>query len=315
MIYLLEGPDCGGKTTLATEIEDSLTRMYDVKPVRFRRGPLKQDPLLEYLVPLHDYDKRNDTWILDRWHLGETVYGPILRDESKITQAQVNYIELVLHTLGVVPVHVTASLTELHDRFNERGGDDIVSWTQIVTAWNAYNDMMPRYSHYEELDTTTKHPMTAAIQVTQQFKGRVAFMDNRRPDDYLGSLWPRVLLLGDTQGSHEQNDKSERPRLRWPFVPWKNTSGHWLFSAMNAAHINTRNIGLVNACDRTPEALSNLWMDIDTPPVVTLGINAKKAAMEAGLTITQHISHPSHARRFHHNNLSSYGDQIRECMK
>ena len=104
-------------------------------------------------------------------------------------------------------------------------------------------------------------------------------------------------------------------QLPWPFVPWSSTSGLWLFRALSEANAHVHDIGLVNARERTPEALSSLWKRLDNPPVVSLGANAKKAAEAAGITLTEELHHPQFMRRFHHNDHMIYGQTIRKVMR
>ena len=74
-------------------------------------------------------------------------------------------------------------------------------------------------------------------------------------------------------------------------------------------------VGLVNACDRGSEALSDLYKQLDAPSVVALGVNARNAATEAGLPLAAHISHPQYARRFHNKSQAEYGQRIKESMR
>lgn len=309
MIILLEGSDCVGKTTLANACADALTAAGKTVVRRKNGTPKHPDPLVEYLVPLHDHDG-TEPWIIDRAHLGELVYGPILRGGSRLTLPQAHYIELVLTRLGTANIHVSASQTVHKERFDVRG-DAVVTWAQAAQAWLAFNVLRAEFSHYVTIHTDSYPLSRNVMDILRRLELEHEFHQDL-PTTYIGPSRPRVLLLGDKQGS----TRPGRPELRWPFVPWRDTSGHWLLEAMLAAGIHPAwDVGLVNACERGSEALSDLYKQLDAPFVVALGVNARNAATEAGLPLTAHMSHPQHARRFHNKSQAEYGQRIKESMR
>lgn len=323
MIIVLEGTDLSGKTTLADNIT---AQLYDRFVQRWRRGPLRpeQNPLNEYLVPLADYpykavsDDNADVWIMDRWHLGELVYGPMFRGGSRLSLAQAHYIELVLDQLAAVRVHVQVSTPTLSKRYTERG-DAMVSLAQALTLKTHYTRAMLDFPHYINIYTDVDVPLNDAMIIARAYaeKRRMLSRDAHNISQrYLGSLTPNVLLLGDKQGSHvnsAQIDVRNDP-LPWPFVPYNGTSGHWLFQTLLAANVNTYEIGLTNANEYTSEALNDLWNVLGKPTVVTLGNNARKATKAAYIPITAHLPHPQYARRFQYNKRQEYGQPIKDIQ-
>jgi len=82
-LVVIEGPDGAGKTTLA----EDLRRAFGHEIRHEGPPPPTQDPLLYYFGRL--YDAHLATFctrgqILDRFALGERVYGPILRGEDRL---------------------------------------------------------------------------------------------------------------------------------------------------------------------------------------------------------------------------------------
>jgi thymidylate kinase len=324
VIFLLEGPDLAGKTTLAQSIADMMREQYPNYIIHMhKRGPLHKDvnPMDEYLVPLHemtrsmvrkaDDPRPREIHIIDRWHAGELVYGPILRGASRLSRAQFNYIELVLYTYGVTPIYVNSALPTLQQRYDVRG--DSLSWNQIESAYRAYLDLlMLDNDHYRRVYTDTPWASSLAmIDITQTGTGGAPIVPWW--EGYLGGRYPRVLLLGDKQGPNPP--AGVITKLSWPFAPWRTTSGHWLFEALHEAKVNVHNVGLVNACERTPEALSSLWKRLDNPPVVTLGVHARRAAEAAEIPRDAETQHPQFMRRFHHDKLMDYGQAIKNVMR
>lgn len=111
MIVIIEGPDGSGKTTLAKKVVELTGAEYihAKKPVRH--------PLVEYTAPLEP----GKDYVLDRWHVGEMVYGPIHRGGSGLTQEQFWAVEQYLDDLGAVIVHCTGPTMDLVARLRERG--------------------------------------------------------------------------------------------------------------------------------------------------------------------------------------------------
>ena len=75
-VIILEGPDGGGKTTLATWLKREHGFSY------VHAGPPTEpaDMLAEYGAQLWKALHGRKNVVFDRLHLGELVYGPVLRD-------------------------------------------------------------------------------------------------------------------------------------------------------------------------------------------------------------------------------------------
>jgi len=141
LIIVLEGPDLAGKTTYARSLEREGFEYH-------HRGPLEGSAKKAYLDPLDDMATGDH--VLDRWHLSELFYGPLLRGESKIDPQLLNEIETQLTALGAMRFIVTAPLDEIVQRYAERG-DDLLSLEQIKQAHAFYEDWAEQDPRWERL--------------------------------------------------------------------------------------------------------------------------------------------------------------------
>lgn len=119
-IIIVEGVDGSGKTTLISLIEKAIPKHFQK---HFHHcGPLTGTVEQEYYDPLTRV--RFDTFFVgDRWHVGEMIYGPIYRGESKVTKRWKNDIEDLLDRRGSVKVIMKPGLDVVTSRLKERGED------------------------------------------------------------------------------------------------------------------------------------------------------------------------------------------------
>lgn len=290
MIFVLEGPDGAGKSTLARRLSET----YGMEI--WKKGPPSGDFMSEYVLPLMQIQRTHKDVVLDRWHVGELTYGPLLRGKSMMTYGQAAYVELVLRTLGATFIHVTASYETLLERINQRG-DDLIKPEHLSHLMVDYETYTAGRNHWFVLDTDTPYRVTDVYHL----HGVPIDVHPR----YLGSAMPEVLLLGD-----QRNEKSRwAPLIHWPFGPAPASSGLWLFDSLVSQGVDTQCLGLINACELEPRELRNVWSNLYLPPVVALGNNAARAAEDAKLTFIK-VPHPQYARRFQHYSSAEYVQRL-----
>jgi hypothetical protein len=120
MLILLEGPDGAGKTTLAQRLAFRMPGHADIRHC----SQLKRDPMDEYSNDLHMYAPGTHMNIIyDRHYIGELIYGPLYRGESKIDAGIKAAIEFRLNNLGALLVHVTHDVETLVMRCKAKGED------------------------------------------------------------------------------------------------------------------------------------------------------------------------------------------------
>lgn len=305
-IIVLEGPDGGGKSTLARRIIEH-DALLSKRRYLIHRGPIRSDPLTEYLRPLDEAvsdaeQGLESVFVLDRWHVGERIYGPILRGRSRLTKTQAVYIEMVLQSLGCCFLHVSQPIHALEQRWDIEP-DDLIKKDQLREIANKYWEYTFWHDHWATISPTEDAPIPFNLEVVINTRTPAPL-----PGKYIGPKKPKVLILGDARAANGLN-------WSWPFVPQGHLSGDWLLEAMLAANVQYMSVGLVNACELTTHDLYKLWQDLQHPAVISLGRNAEKAWKQLSINTGIRIHHPQYMRRFHMSDKETYGKIIKEQMR
>lgn len=301
MLLLVDGPDCVGKTYLVNALAQRLgARSRDSQVTRLHAGPPTQHPLNEYELPLLRYRPSTTTHVIcDRWHLGELVYPGVLDRPSKLDDAVLRHIELLLASRGALQVVLTPDEDEVRACLARRGDPvfdpaltgavlrgftDAVSRTTLPTVWLK-----------DRVDDDT---LNVIIQEGEYHA--VSCQHLRTLVTYVGGPRPGLLLLGDVRktGSHPTD---RRPA----FMPYPATSGHYLMGALDVDPADVLGgVGVVNACDvDDPRAA---WELLDRPITVTLGRAAQRVASWAD----RHAPHPQWQRRFRYHERAAYRELL-----
>lgn len=307
MLIILEGVDGSGKSTLAEKLWSELSHDYTGGVVKLlHKGPPERHPLDEYETPLLDYRPGTGEHIIcDRWHVGELIYPRVLGRKSKLTSAMLWHIELFLQSRGALLVHVDVQLQELARRLKIRG-DDLVKSVHLRELQNAYTDYVSGMSVLPLLRTQEHLINDGTVTLVGSIIERAAALEERysRLNEfvtYVGVTQPDLLLLGDDRG---KDVGTNRPA----FVPYGNTSGSYLLSALGSYHPDLR-VGLANACD--VDDPMRLWRTLRKPGVVTLGRNATaNVPVPTSWFDVRAVDHPQYVRRFHHHHAGEYGEHI-----
>lgn len=163
-VYVLEGPDHAGKTTTAAQISKvAREEGHNVRTVHF--GPPAPTLLPYELFQLyvdavaqaaHEAVTDNVVTIFDRLHIGEWVYGPMMRDRSLLTHTQIIAVDQMLDSIGAKKIHVTARFVTLRERHLAQGDDYVSTVAQLGSIRQRYLDTLrnPRLRGWVVLDTT-----------------------------------------------------------------------------------------------------------------------------------------------------------------
>lgn len=299
MIIILEGPDGAGKSTIVDELR---ARLPDARALHC--GPLDGDPFVEYEGGLRSWDGYQPI-ICDRWHLGELIYGPMFRGESKLDAVGRWHVENYLAARGALQVIILPELSIVMDRLARRG-DDMVSLEQISEIHSRYGI----FSREDEPNLTTtvigcddaltcgKHEQSIVDElVSWAFAGWLRTRALRAFPSYVGSPSPDYLILGERRNDPVTYEAA--------FVPTGASSGRYMLEHLLPA-LGDKTIGLANALE---ENVYRLWVSLGRPPTIALGNEAWRVAQQFGIPVSG-VPHPQFVRRFHHKSGALYARTI-----
>lgn len=127
MLICLEGVDGAGKSTLAAAIKKEIEKAHPEDVVEYiHASQIEGTVYEEYVDRLVNYTPSSGRHIiLDRWHVGERIYGPLYRNSTGFDEFAGSYqwIELFLGSKGARLWNVTQTLEVLKERLAVRGED------------------------------------------------------------------------------------------------------------------------------------------------------------------------------------------------
>jgi len=119
-VIILEGPDGSGKTTLANWLHTE--HSYEI--VKTGPPPPTGNVTVVYLAALRNAVERPGRTVFDRLHIGEAIYGPILRGEDRMGLEGMAAIQRVIAKHGVKLVICSPP------------------WETLVAGWRSKDDLL-----------------------------------------------------------------------------------------------------------------------------------------------------------------------------
>lgn len=311
MLIVIEGCDLTGKSTLAAR----LAEMVDDSVVH-HAGPCREHPLVEYEMPLADYDP-NDAHaeipehpILDRWHLGEQVWPQIFKRETKLDVAVARHLELFMRSRGAWYVYAERSAPRLQEAIRNADPPEPITPAQVPLVLDLFERAVqfagrPCSSWNFERDGETV--MEGIISNAFAMAEGVWPVWDIIGHSWIGSPAPRVILVGDTPAPVQKHTASIPGAV---FAPFTATSGHYLFEWIPEWW---RDALLVNAWHGERRTkLFDLWFATGMPSVIALGQKAVEACEQEGVPFNP-VPHPQWWRRFNYHDGPGYYNLLKEA--
>lgn len=161
-IFVVEGPDGTGKTTLINAIREKLIADVEGNHITtLHFGAPKMNPFIEYTNALNKWlikniDKPNHFLLIDRFHIGERVYGTTLRAKSLMTFEQLKAIDDLLDTFDAVKIFAITPNDDQWEVITTRGDElfgenDKELVFKIANQWRA---VMNEFENWKVYDMT-----------------------------------------------------------------------------------------------------------------------------------------------------------------
>ena len=299
MFIIIEGADKTGKTTLANAIVEKFRCKY----VHF--GKPKKHPATEYA----EYALAiNENVVLDRFYLGELVYGPLLRGKAGIDDVEFATIERILRKKQAILIQTTTDVTLANKRLLVSTQEEAVNTDQNSLAIKGFKEAGDRSNIYYHLkyDGSTRQNLDNLLDVLASLKDQVELHQPRIQKVCTGIGTPigkKIVLVGD------QVNKN----VTWLNLPFdRGFSSKFLLESLKAADVPEQLIYICNSDRITSEEVD--FLTRDKALFIALGKNADKKLKYLDVP-HQSIDHPQFVKRFYWKTRGEYAKDIKSIIK
>lgn len=299
MIICLDGVDGAGKSTLADALAHQIKlRFPDDVVIKLHASQPKSDAYNEYFVPFENYIPGGGVhYILDRWFLGEDIYGPLYRGKSLFSAAMFRWTDLALASIGFRLWNVTAPLGVIQKRLDIRGEDFLLPEhvAQVHKAYLTKTKNMATFSkNIEPLENDSELVDVMIKDAIYAENMAIDYLES--PVNYLGPTFvmPRtVLVVDNTKENHMFSPLlSLDAEYIYSSLPQDMTSSFAVISVNNVSKLKEfleDYAGSANVVAFSKYAKAKLkhidvkFGDLDIPtPTHQYGITLKNKAEESG---------------------------------
>lgn len=150
-IIVLEGPDFAGKSTLSAGLAAACGATIVPNGPPPATGSIRQ----HYADQIERAASGPGT-VFDRLHIGELIYGPELRGQTRLSEEDLERLEGQLTAVGAVRVHVDVpDAVLLHRLAGPRGDDLIREPDRLLRVAGAYRRILTGRPYWQVVDGTS----------------------------------------------------------------------------------------------------------------------------------------------------------------
>lgn len=293
MIVILEGPDGAGKTTLARQLQETFKLEYH------HEGPPPpgEHPLWYYGRTLASF--RGRRIVLDRFALGERVYGPSLRGVDRLGAEGWQVFSRLTAALSAIQIIVLPPPQLCEERW--RNSPKAELFDDVLLLYRTYAEFA--YLATTDFAFKTYDPTrTAFADLTYGWDE--ALVQPPLPPGVIGYPCATTLLVGDRVGPTYGVDL--------PFFDSRGSS-QYLTHALHHAGFCEYELAWINAHDaegRVNQLPRTNGQGVEFEQVLALGENAAAVCAAQALNFRT-VSHPQYWKRFHHRDIDGYAAELR----
>jgi len=299
MFIIVDGADKTGKSTLCSAIVEEFGSKY------FHFGKPKKYPATEYA----EYAlSMNENMVLDRFYLGELVYGPLFRGKAGLTPLEFATIERILRLKQAIFVQTTTNATLANKRLLASVQDEMVNKEQNVKAVQAFKGLFgkSKVSHIIQYDGSTRENLAVVLSQLESLQNGVERNQAEIKNVCTGIGTPvgqKIVFVGEAVNHN----------VTWMNLPFdKGFSSQFLLDSFQAARVPEEQIYLCNADKITSKEVEFLSREKTT--FVSLG---KKADEKLNFLDVPHyaLAHPQYVKRFLWNKKDEYVTELKLIVK
>ena len=305
MHVILTGIDRSGKSYLAKELSKNL-----YLPVVNKLCP-KNNIFIECVDFLVDTPIPT---IVDRFHIDEQVYGPVLRGSSRFDFRQYRIIDLLMLMMDTVNIFCYDKAENVKERLKRSFERQLITESQVENILTRYQDAMLE-SPLDWIPYTIGTDLSTIIDKVQVKLGSINQEQKRKFLRYrtLGKLTSKVLFVGDRYGD----------KLLPPLVPFGNNDpGLRLFQAIDQLQkVSWRNVLITNSIKLNGNGIDHkqaLVEECSLPSIeviICLGNNAYENVCLTGIKKRiEKIPHPSAWFVYKNGSVDDYAMQISKAI-
>ena len=298
-LFIMEGPDGGGKSTLVETLRKTYPRAHYV-----HFGPLlKVKQLFRcYVEAMMPAVLGHSDVVLDRCWLSEPIYGSVFRGgQLRVDPVEERMLERLAARCNAVVINCLPPWSSVSRTFESRKGEEYLdTQKQLKEVYNQYallkgGTSLPVLPY----DYVKQQALTSQMPVMLDMAGLIlasSSLISTKAHELPGSAGfkdSKVLLVGESFAELKDGD----PLYQWPFASTDRAScSWWLTRQLIDAGIPESKLCWVNADQLTPD----MQTDLVCQHVICMGDAAENAVLEHGPKRQIHrVNHPQSWKRFH----------------